>query len=181
MIIAGRKNSKGYVTKIMIESISTNPDFQTADSWTMDVLSPGTDSIITSTGDTLGTVTTQIVVLPINTNQTLTFVLNKFDFYPQAQDQSISISENNIAKITPDLTCSPSGTASISFSIDNYMTTTAPTWVSVNSATGELTIATPNVTANTDFYFYINSAVSGFTAQVKKLIKLTVTKCTALN
>ena len=75
------------------------------------------------------------------------------------------------ATIAPDLTCTYSGSTSITYSIANYLTQ-VPSWVSINSTSGQLSIVTPNVTADTTYSFYINSVVSGTTNQ--KLISVTV-------
>ena len=77
-------------------------------------------------------------------------------------------------KNSPDLPCSISGSISISFSISNYTTSIVPTWVSVNSSFGILTIITPEVIANTEYDFYISSIIDGVSDPVQKLIKLTI-------
>ena len=79
--------------------------------------------------------------------------------------------EDTSLKVTPDLTCSYSGSTTITYSITNYLTQ-APSWVSINSISGQLSISAPSVTADTTYSFYINSAVSGSSTQ--KLISVTV-------
>ena len=89
--------------------------------------------------------------------------------------------ENSATQILPDLPCSISGSISISFSTSNYMASTVPSWVSIDSVSGILSINTPEVSSDTEHDFYINSAVSGVSSPIKKLIKLIITNCAAKN
>ena len=82
---------------------------------------------------------------------------------------------------TPDLPCSSSGSTAISFTIADYNGVIAPTWVSISLSSGQLTISTPKVSSNTDYSFYINSAVTGVSSSVQKVITITVFVCTVSN
>ena len=62
-----------------------------------------------------------------------------------------SITENNIITVTPDLPCSMNGATLMIYSITAYQANPVPSWVSVGSSTGSLTISAPNVTADTVF------------------------------
>ena len=55
--------------------------------------------------------------------------------------------------------------------------TSVPSWVTINSATGELTISALNVTADTIYSFYAISTISGITDLIQKQIKVTVINC----
>ena len=89
--------------------------------------------------------------------------------------------ENTATQILPDLPCSISGSTSISFSTANYMTSTVPSWVAIDSVSGILSINAPEVSSNTEYDFYINSAISGVLSPIHKLIKITITNCAAKN
>ena len=89
--------------------------------------------------------------------------------------------ENSSTQIQPDLPCSISGCTSISFSTANYMTSTVPSWVAIDSGSGVLSINASEVSLDTKFDFYINSAVSGASSPIQKLIKLIITNCAAKN
>ena len=89
--------------------------------------------------------------------------------------------ENTATQILPDLPCSISGSTSISFSTANYMTSTVPSWVAIDSVSGILSINAPEISLDTEYDFYINSAVSGVSSSIYKLIKLTITNCAAKN
>ena len=89
--------------------------------------------------------------------------------------------ENSSTKILPDLPCSISGSTSISFSTANYMTSTVPSWVVIDSVSENLSINAPEVSLDTEYDFYINSAVSGVSSSIQKLIKLIITNCAAKN
>ena len=89
--------------------------------------------------------------------------------------------ENSTTQILPDLPCSVAGSTSISFSIANYITSTVPSWVSIDSVSGNLSINAPEVSFDTEHDFYINSAVSGVSTPIQKLIRLVITNCAAKN
>ena len=98
------------------------------------------------------------------------------------QDESISVIENNNSEYTPNLSCSSTGSTSISYSIGDYNDTNrAPDWVSINSSSGVLTIKAPNLSSDTEYYFYVNSKITGVSNPIKKLIKLTVLNCIVVN
>ena len=89
--------------------------------------------------------------------------------------------ENTTTQILPDLPCSISGSTFISFSTANYMASTVPFWVAIDSVSGILSINAPEVSSDTEHDFYINSAVSGVSSPIQKLIKLIITNCAAKN
>ena len=89
-------------------------------------------------------------------------------------DLSLNVIESTITQFTPGLSWSISGSTTIIYGITNYMSSTAPTWVTINPSTGVLDIISPAVTIDTEHYFYINSAISGVSAPVQKLIRITV-------
>ena len=89
--------------------------------------------------------------------------------------------ENSTTQTLPDLPCSISGSTSISFSTANYMTSTVPSWVAIDSVSGVLSVNSPEVSLDTEYDFYINSAVSGVSSPIQKLIKLIITNCAAKN
>ena len=66
-------------------------------------------------------------------------------------------------------------------SISSYGSSTVPSWITINSLTGVLTITAPNVSADTEFYFYATSSITGVSNPVQKLIKLTVVNCQVQN
>ena len=168
----------------MVESVAAHPDFQSTSTWTMNFLAAGVEEITAETGQTIGAVTSLAVTSVSYSNQSVTYVPGTpytFDVSYQTQDKSISVIEKSGSLITPDLSCSVSGTTPISHSIANYMASTAPSWVSINPSTGALSITAPEVNSDTEYKFFINSAVSGITNPVQKLIKLTVTNCSAAN
>ena len=89
--------------------------------------------------------------------------------------------ENSTTQTLPDLPCSISGSTSISFSTANYMTSTVPSWIAIDSVSGVLSVNSPEVSLDTEYDFYINSAVSGVSSPIQKLIKLIITNCAAKN
>ena len=61
------------------------------------------------------------------------------------------------------------------------MASTVPSWISIDSVSGILSINAPGVSVDTKYDFYINSVVSGVSSPIQKLIKLIITPCTAKN
>ena len=148
----------------------------------MNALSTGIEVISTQSGQAIASSGSPDVYLPSYLSPTVTYSsLFTFEVVYQINEQSLSVVENNILKIIPDLTCSLSGSTTILYSINNYMSSIAPSWISINSDTGELTITPPTVNSNTEYYFYVNSEISGISDPVQKLIKLTVQGCHVSN
>ena len=175
-IVGGSKNSNGYITKFMVYSIDAHPDFSSS-SITMSILPTGIEDIITESGVTIQSIASESIIASIYSNQTIIYILNSIyisDAYIQISDELFSVYENSINKISPDLTCSLSGVVSISYSLSEYNGSSIPLWIVLNSSTGELTITSPLVASNIDYYFYIDSIISGITNVFHKRIKLTV-------
>ena len=61
------------------------------------------------------------------------------------------------------------------------MASTVPSWVAVDSVSGILSINSPEVSLDTEYDFYINSAVSGVLSPIQKLIKLIINSCADKN
>ena len=64
----------------MPQSISAHPDFQTAATWTMNILSSGTDDIVADSGQTIGAVTTQTIISPAQVYPNLTVTYYHFNY-----------------------------------------------------------------------------------------------------
>ena len=181
-IVTGTLSSNGYIVKYNPSMFDSLTNFTSA-SWTMIVLLLGTEDITLTTSLILASLS-QTVSNPPYTNQTLTYNLvstSTSDVISQVLDQSYSIVENKFTQVTPDLTCSSSGSTSISFSISNYMSSTAPAWVVIDSSTGMLNITAPTVSTDTGFDFHIDSNIAGVSQPIKKLIKIYILDCKASN
>ena len=89
--------------------------------------------------------------------------------------------ENNKYQQTLNLSWSSSGSTDISFSIVGNFGSRAPDWVSVNSTSGGLTLVTPDVDSDTDYYFSISSSIAGVSNQILKHIKLTIQRWIVVN
>ena len=179
-------SNNGYTSIFYHQFISIHPDFQTAATWTMNLLPSGTEDIVADSGQTIGAVTTQTVSTPspAYTILTTTYVpgasyISDVSYLPAGQ--TIYAMENSVTQIQPDLPCSISGSTSISFSTANYMSSIVPSWVAIDSVSGILSINAPEVSLDTEYDFYINSAVSGASSPIQKLIKLIITNCTVDN
>ena len=151
----------------------------------MNIIPGGTDDITSESLETLSSISPIDVTTPspLYSNLTVTYVQGPIyasDVVFQVIDESINVAENISSQVTPAITYSISGTTAISYSIVNYITP-APSWVTINSSTGVLNILTPDVSSDTEFDFYINSAVTGIASPVQKLIKLTVLNWISLN
>ena len=101
------------------------------------------------------------------------------DVLYQTNSQPIYALSSKYSEITPDLTCSSSGSTSIAYSIANYNGANAPSWVQIDASSGLLKINAPVVSTDTQYSFYVNSVVSGSTIQ--KVITITVINCVVSN
>ena len=104
-----------------------------------------------------------------------------FDAYFQINTQAFSVSESTTSTQAPNLSCSFSGSTSIVFSLSSYNGAIVPSFVSIDSATGVLTIVAPSVSSSTTYSFNILSTITGVSSPVQKIINLTVNKCTVGN
>ena len=103
------------------------------------------------------------------------------DAYLQTDTQAFSVTESTTSTQTPNLSCFFSGSTSIVYSLSSYNGAIIPSFVSINSATGVLTIAAPSVSSSTTYSFYITSTIPAMSISVQKIINLTINKCTASN
>ena len=103
------------------------------------------------------------------------------DAYIQIVSQTLSVSESTTSTQTPNLSCSFSGSTLIAYSLSSYNGAIIPSFVSINSATGVLTIAAPSVSSSTTYSFYITSTIPLMSGPVQKIINLTINKCTVSN
>ena len=202
LIIAGNSGDNGYISRFLGNSIGTHPDL-TSTSWTMDPLSSGTDDVISVSGETISAIYSLVSSSVVTINQTASYsVVSTFnsDVYVQNTNQSISINENDWDQTILDVTCS-SGSTSIQYTLINEImlnsmfnrwwfsfsnnknqnncgtsssNTTLPSWVNVDSSTRKLIISSPDVSSNTDYYFYIQPNITGYIEPIQSLVKLTV-------
>ena len=145
----------------------------------MNALSTGTNDIIAETSATFNSITSNAVSslsIPkaISTNYQVVGSPYISDVYFQISDQSFSIIENYSTSVSPSLSCSSSGSTSISFSLAGYSTASVPSWITINSSLGSLTVVTPDISVNTGYSFYINAGLSGVSSPVQKIITLMV-------
>ena len=175
--------SSGYISHFLPIMIVVHSDFTLSTTFLMSVLGVGVEAINTETGIT-STYSSE------NWNSaspsTLSITYNQLtsatsDLKWQTADQFFTVIENNSFVNTPDLTCSSSGTTAITYTIGNWVGSTAPTWVTIDSSTGQLSFNPPDLTADTDFCLIVNSMVSGIADPILKKIKITVVNWIALN
>ena len=159
-------------------------DFSSA-GWSITALSAGTDDIVAQSGITIAVPDASFTpAAGTYVNQTVTYnsvTSTTSDVYLQINTQTFSVSESTTSTQVPDLSCSASGSTSIVFSLNSYNSAIVPSFVSINSTTGVLSISAPSVSSSTNYSFYITSTISGISSPVQKIINLTVKKCTVGN
>ena len=148
----------------------------------MIALSTGTDDIVAQSGVTIAAADASFTPLSTvtYTNQTVTYnSLSNItsDAYFQINTQTYSVCESTTSTQTPNLPCSFSGNTLIAYSLSSYNGSNVPSFVSINSTTGILTITAPCVSSSADYTFTILSAVSGATGPTQTVIKLSVKDC----
>ena len=153
--------------------------------WSITALSAGTDNIIAQSGITIASPDASFTpAAGTYTNQSVTYnfvISTTSDVYLQINAQAFSVSESTTSTQVPDLSCSSSGSTSIVFSLNSYNSAIVPSFVSINSTTGVLSISAPSVSSSINYSFYITSTISGISSPVQKIINLTVKKCTVIN
>ena len=161
IIAVGGKSSMGYIAKFPLSSLSEITDFSDITSIVMSAYTNTITSIsATLSAQTDGSITDYTSSVVIKTASYVLGSLTSPDIYYQTSSETYSLLENTSATKVWDLTCSRSGSTSISHSIASS-SSQAPSWVSVDAASGQLSISAPNVTADTTFSFYISSTISG--------------------
>ena len=146
----------------------------------MTAQSAGTDDIVAQNGVTIAAPNASFSpAAGTYTNQTITYSLvssTNSDSYQQITTQSYSVSESTTSTQTPNLSCSFSGSTLIIYSLSSYNGAIIPSFVSIDSTTGVLTIAAPSVSISTTYSFYIDSTISGISGPVQKIINIAVNK-----
>ena len=132
------------------------------------ILSPFTASV---SSQTITTISVGFIVISDYTS----------DVYFQTQDQSISLLENSYVQIILDLPCSSSGSTAISYSLVEYNGNLIPSWASIDSTSGVLTLDTPDVSSDTEYNFSISSSISGTLTPILKHIKFSLQICKVVN
>ena len=107
----------------------------------MDVLSSGSYDVVTEIGMPALILTSPLSSTLDYTNQSYTFIRSyATDVYYLTDSQSLSVIEKTNSQILPDLSCSLSISTSIVFSLGSYNNGNAPSWITIDSNTGILTI-----------------------------------------
>ena len=176
-MIIGFASSTIYTTKFMLNSLPAHPDFSTS-TLVLNQLSSGTDDIVSESSISFNDVTSELVSIQSSfTNTSATYIVSSiytsYVFFGSNKDAFI-ILENTSLNVFPSLPCSSLEGIIISFALGSYNGMLIPSWISINSSTGELTIDAPEVSTDTDVYFYVNSKITGTADFVQTVIKVTV-------
>ena len=170
--------TNGFILKFIPESILTIPDFSVSTSWSMNILAQGVNDIVSISPISINSISSEgLGPFSFTSIPSYSFSYSSItisDVYYQSTYLSVTITELNTMVITPDLSCSQSGTTSISFSLASYDSSQVPSWLKLDSNTGKLIISAPSVSSDTKYYFYINANISGFSSPVQKLVWVTV-------
>lgn len=85
-----------------------------------------------------------------------------------------SLVENWNSTLTINLTCSMSGSILLKHELVNYSNYTVPTWVTLDDSNFQLSLSTPQVAADSDYYFQIKTTEISDSTTHFKLVNLTV-------
>ena len=99
----------------------------------------------------------------------------------QTSTQALSVTEDNNSTLTPILPWSFSGTTRVVYNLQSYNGANIPSFVSLNSSSGVLSVSSPIVSSSTDYSFTIVSTIQGVLNQIQNVIRLTIKKWTASN
>ena len=133
IITVGSKSSIGYVSKYYLDLINNHPDYSSS-SMLMNTLLSGVNDITQESGISISSQLSDTVSLITYFNLTLTFSQSSTDSYTSdlyydTNDFLLNVIENSYIEVTPGLTWSSSGSTVIVYSITNYGSFTAPTWI----------------------------------------------------
>ena len=84
-----------------------------------------------------------------------------------------SFSPTQSGSFTINIPCISVGMTTVVYSISNYGAETAPSWISINSSTGVLTISSASIATNQVFSFYVNSVFNMPSSTVQTVVSLT--------
>ena len=118
----------------------------------MNALSSGIDDIVSDSGQTIGSLFVMSISTFSYTDQSVTRVPGTSitsDINYQVDTQSFSLLETDTATITLNLSCSFSGSTSITYSMSSYMSSNIPSFVLIDFASGTLTVSAPSVDSDT--------------------------------
>ena len=182
--MVGQKSSMGYITKFTPESFVLHPDFSSS-TIIMNIQSSGNYDIISITGLTISSVSSDTVIETVSLYSNLSITImnsaaNSYTsqvLYQTAPQSFLALSENNYIELTPNLPWSQSSSPAISFSLSSYNGGSVPSWVNIDSSSGLLKITTPSINLNSQIYeFSIASTISGETNTIKQVIKIQINK-----
>ena len=143
----------------------------------MNAQSSGSFDVSSDSNYVLGAVASRPISSISYTNQTITYQSNAASSYTSdilfmvSSLSYTSLTENLYLEIAVDLTCSSSGSTSISYSLSDYYGNSLPSWISFDSTNGVLKITIPSYTSTT-YLFSIDSTVSGVSTSIPKLVYL---------
>lgn len=181
----GTDGSTGYIGKFYygnlkkiyyLDFINIHQDFTTfsilmTPQTTAFTMITGTASLGSPAGYTASNTITQT-----STDATYTSIAEwETNIYPVFTSQVISgLLPNSTFNRTVDITCSTIN-STITLTTASYNSEPIPTWVTIDSNTGEFTGTTPVVDAETNYTFYLNADWSTFpSGTTQQLITLTV-------
>ena len=169
----------------MATSVNYHPSFSSS-SLSLVPLPDGTNDIAPDISVSISSIIGDTITITSTPNVAVTYFVVLGSTYIsdvsfQTNDQTISVSENSITQLLPDLPCSSSGSTSIVYSLVSYSGAIVPSWIAIDSASGLLNISAPEVSADTSNYFYIKSVITGSSDPLLNLVKLTILNCVAQN
>ena len=164
----------GYIAKFPFNSLSEMTDFSNITSAVMSSSTYTITSIsVTLTAQSDDSITDCTSSVLIQAAYYIPGISTPPDIYYQTNSETYSLLENTSSTKASNLACSRTGSTIISYSISS-LNNQVPSWISINSSSGELNIFTPNVTVDTSFSFYINSIISGFSSPIQKIVSINV-------
>lgn len=131
----------------------------------MNVLSAGQFDTLAVTTNTISALSsfTLTTVANINKHSVVYTVIDSLpsDILIYNTTQSfLTVVENTDNEVSLEVTCSSSGLASITYSIEGLNGDAAPAWVTVSGA-GTIKFTAPDVSATTEYEFIVRSSITG--------------------
>ena len=131
----------------MIEKLQYHSDFLSTSS-IMNILNSGTEDVIKETVVTISSSASYSISAASFLNQTVSYIFDVAsgsEVNYQLLDEAFIIYENSFNQFTPILTWSSAGSVSILHNLERYNNASVPSWITINSNTGIIDIASPLV------------------------------------
>ena len=172
--MVGQYGSAGYKTSFYPDNIGLNSAFS-LQNLNIVALTAGNYDVATYTAPTLVSATKSANVFSTSSSHviSMTSSITSSNILVPTSALAYSFNPTQSGSFTINIPCVSGGSTTVVYSISNYGAEAAPSWISIDSSTGVLTISSASIAANQVFNFYVNSAFSLPSTTAQTVVSLT--------